>query len=592
MLPFDDHEKMLSIVREAEKERDTLLCGYEKRAKRFAGEHARGDDRVLDLRNADPVNHAFEYLSLMIPRWVYTNPEVKVSTDLAQARQVAKAIQHALNRWADEVRLDAMLRCVAIDYGFYWGVLHVTPQWSPTAIGEGGMAGGWRPKLTRIDPRMFVIDPHCDVPHEARFMGHVWIADVDDFIEQCEADEDGGWDMAMVRTLSDKPSIDLLPEGMRKDRINRNEIAGYDLWIREAQPDPELEPEDGFHGAIVTIVPGVGVIREPTPFYGPSCGPYEVFGAYARPSSPFPLSPLEVTEPQESFLNTMMRAGNRAAEDYRRIVIVPQGHEIPYDSLPDGTVVEVPGMKFDTPPFTLEIGGVTDQQLRQVQYSQQQLERVSGMDEARRGNVTGDGTATEHAIADQAAENRSSFVTDQFAGAVQRVLLKAGWYIHNDGRVVFSLSPEAASAVAGEDVEGGTYRGGPPPAGSGEPDIPFEALDLSIVPMSMQRTSEPVHQRNVMQAFQVVMQIAPLIRQFPEAPWREWLDRIGDALNIPDMSAGYNFDLAQQLAQAPDNASPPALPSVTLAPEKQVQRPATEDAQRRGGVASAAGRTQ
>jgi hypothetical protein len=585
-----DAGKLIDLIDEAEDKRSTFLEGYEERVTSYQGGAAGKYPARGIWGHANPINHGFEYLSMMLPRWVYTNPDVEVTSRLPVAGEaIAKAHEHAMRQWVEDVNLARFLRLIGVDFGIQWAVTFMTPKARPDVVGANSI-GSFRPDVSRIDPRMFLLDPHASSVLDARFIGHQWVMDKTDLVKFAEqqneeSDGDGPWDLTAIRSLSIDQGLDDLPEDMTRS-VSRGEVLGYDLWVPEIQPDPDLTPEMGYHGAIVTLIRGLAqgstMVRRPTPFFGPSSGPYVLFGAYDRPGSAYPMSPLHVVQHQEWFLNEMATAANKAAADYKRLVLGPaqprgdEGEDIPFDAMPDGTYVEVPGFPPDMAPVTIELGGLTDQMLRQIQWAQELLARTSGMDTPQRGEVTGRGTATEHAIADAATETRSSFVADRFAEGVQKLLTNAAWYHHNDGRISYTFAEGEASDVHGSPQPWATFTGGPD-EDSDEPDIPFEALQLKIVPMSMQRTSEPLQQRNTLTAFQIMSQIAPMIRQLPEIPWSAWLEKIGDALNIPDMGSGINYDLAAQLMQMQPGSqasSPPQVEAEIVPESRGAQRPA------------------
>lgn len=605
MLDWEDGSRVLDLIDEAVSERDRYTGDFVRRARRYDGS---GYDAEAQLA-ADtewPVNHAFEWLSLQLSKLVYHNPKVSVSSSVGGVpAQVVRAHEHALTRWMDESLFSRVMRKVAHDYAFLWGVVHMATGNSTSAIrlanperGEKGplALGSWRPTLRRVDPRMFIMDNHATSPDDARYMGHLWVADREALIAHAKAEnqkaKEGGtedpWNIRVLESLPEEAGAGSLPEEMRR-RTSRGEIVGYDLWIREHYPDDSLGHAQGYHGSVMTIVRGAGdsqhgpIIRKPQPAYVPKWGPYTVFGAFERMLSPWPLAPLAAAVKQETFLNQMVAAANRAAKDYRRIIVGPHMDDVNYAAIPDGMYVPVPGWPADANPIMIELGGTTDQMLRQIQLAHEQLERLTGMDQAKRGSVTGRGTATEHAIADASVESRMAYMRDRFQESAQRVLSTAAWYHHNDARIEYALSTDAAKDFGSDTVSVAAFVGGKG-EDADDPEIPYEALQLEIVPMSMERTSEPTLQRNILTAFEIVTQSAPMIRAFPEVPWARWLDAIGDALNIPDLGEDYDWEMAAQMAGTPPTQPP--QPQTTLAPDRPatVPRDAARDAMSRGAV--------
>lgn len=533
-------EKLHELINEAVQVRDAKLSREQERIDRRFGA---GYVQTTHNQN-QAVNHQHEWLSLMLPKLAVRNPRFKVQSSRPTAQQdTADAVRLFLNRWVKTIRIDQFLLGVAVDYSQTWGAAMITPD-----VPHGGhtrrIAEDWIPRVTRIPPSRLIIDPHCDGMDTARFCGHLWVADPDAMIEQAKKAAENGdksWDMAKLRELKGKDT-DMHRLGARfKRSVPRNEAVGYDIWVPELITDG-MEPDDGFHGSLLTVIyddGGLVPIRDPRPFWGPAWGPYVHFGCYPGIDDPWPLSPVAAVEGRELDLDTQYRAANKAAAEYKRVCLSPKGGKIPQAF--DGQVIEMDAMNPELPPMIVELGGVTDQQLRNIAVMDQQLQRSSGMDAAQSGDARDDTTATAVAVADTATQTRAGFIIDRFMYGVERMCRTAAWYAVKDDRVRLSLGAEAAEALGIQDP---VFLGGEV---AGE-DAPFEALELEIDPMSTARNTEALHQRRTLEFFRIVGDTAPMIAKAPYVDWAKMYGRIGDALNIPDSDEFVDVAMALQMA--------------------------------------------
>jgi len=223
----------------------------------------------------------------------------------------------------------------------------------------------------------------------------------------------------------------------------------------------------------------------------------------------------------------------------------------------------------------LELGGVTEAQYKFIEFSKAKLEQASAMDSAGRGQVEGTGTATEHAEAAAARSNRQAFIQHEYHESVREVLQKFGWYIHHSELIDFPLPPEAISDLSPRpsylppenQAEQLAYEMGVPVdqmrealmwhpqlyvrKGTSYPEgLYFDEAMITIEPMSMERTNEPLLQKRRLEWMGLIIKVAPMIRQFPEIDWMELLNRVGATFNENDAADLINIELAKQMAMA------------------------------------------
>lgn len=538
-------------IQAAERFRNKYLEYYDDILKKYAGAAMGSQDGEMLTEN-----HIYEYLSLTIPRLIHDNPRVSVSTRRPVTQnETAKALQHGLNRWVRDTNVRQILMRTAYDILIAYGVV-LTTQQPMQGHDPGASNRPYFPACYRISPKRFICDPLALSISEARFTGHAWIRDKDDLIK--EARGDSSWNKEVIETLIvdtlDKDSTGRKDDAV-KDAPSRREVAGYDIWVPEVRLDESPGPEEGFNGTIYTIGLGqdgsgkdsgeVDFIRDPRPYYGPPSGPYSFFGTYYVPDKIFPLSPILATMSQVDELNDHVKSAARSATQYKRLILVDsKSKKLMQDvkSQPDNYVVPVEGLDRDR-VIPIELGGITNQQVSYIQMARERLDRNSGIHDAMRGNVTGNATATEVSIADESGTVRLAYIKQQFQQSVRNLLQNVGWFLYYDERVMFPLGADAAKDLGMEEPY---YVGG---VTEEETGTSYNDLELEIDAYSMERTSESLRQRRTMEAFQLISNVAQAMPQMPYVKWGDLLDKLGDAMNMPDLSEMIDEQMMQEMVQ-------------------------------------------
>lgn len=549
-------ENLYEEIQAAEKLRDTHLESYSDLVSQFVGSAYRD---ISDGATDTPENHVYEYLSLTVPRLVHDNPRVRVSSRRpVTQRMTAVAMEHGLNRWARDTVIRSPLMQVGYDMLLSFGALLTVEEPQPGFEPDDPDVPHW-PRCYRISPRRFFMDPLALSFDQARFIGHVWIRDKEDLIE--EAKDDSTWNRDFIESVSDDVDIDNYRDttGVKNNTPTRKEILGYEIWVPEVQHDDELGPMEGFNGTIYTISMAQGTgdeikvdyLREPRPYYGPPTGPYTVFGAYYVPDNAYPLSPLAATSGQSDDLNEHVIAARRAAAQYKRMVFVDaKNKKLQQDvaSSPDNYVVPVENLDKDS-IVPVELGGVTQQMITYIEMARERLDRNSGVQDAQRGVVTGDATATEVQIAEASGSLRFAYIRRQFVDAVNSAIRKVAWFMFHDDRVAFPIGIEAAEAMGQPEP---WWVGGMQSMMTGER---FEDLEMEVEAYSMERTNEALMQKRAMETLQIVTQSAPMMVQMPFLEWDSLLKMVGDAMNMPELGELINKEAMQQFMQAQQEAA-------------------------------------
>lgn len=191
------------------------------------------------------------------------------------------------------------------------------------------------------------------------------------------------------------------------------------------------------------------------------------------------------------------------------------------------------------------MGGQTDQQANWIATCRNRADRVLGMDEALRGAVSGAGTATEHSIASEAANTRIAFIKQNFTNYVVKVLNNVAFYLYHDDTIVFPIGIDAMRELGVADSELLMFQGG----GHEGSDYSFEDLELEIEPYSMERASEGLAQKRALEMHAMILNSLQLMQVFPDYPWKDHFNKIGNAMNAPDMAELVDQALLDRLSQ-------------------------------------------
>lgn len=614
-------DKLREEIRAATTVRDKHLEHVDKLVQMFHGSYWRSD-RIPPRAVVE--NHAYEFLSVMIPSVVYDDPRVKVraadphQTDLYGTTTMgmrAAQIQASLNRWSVNDELGSSLIDAMMDFYFAYHVLKVTmtdhPGW------QGYENAPQKPMLVLLDPSHFVLDAaaRSNDPMKLggpRLMGEMWKADREDLMN------DPMFDADQVEKLALDLDLDRYdPERSRGvDVPSRDEVVCWDIWVPEKdvrmdhdyqlrmmQMGMEPVPPDapGYNGSIYTVAAhatGEGVskktyfIRPPEPAFCPPWGQYVMSGYMKVKNSPYPLSPLMATAEQAEEVNAHMVAAAEDARHYKKFgyyknLNSPDGHRL--KNVRHGSMI---GLDETEGVGQMELGGVGDVQYRYNEFAQERLRRVSGLSGSVRGEPDEDATATAESIAAQGTQTRIEGIKSAFRRGVTRMFKTAAWYAHYS---------ESFRMVVGE--EGYAINGQPEYFGgiseeAGTVDFDFFDLTLELEPYSMGHTDQVTLQRRMEGAWQKLVEAAPIMAQTPYIRWDKAIKAFMEVLNIEDaedwldmgaMAMSQVIQAEQQMGvrggapMEPD----PALEGGSDVPESN-ERPAMTQARSQGALQGAA----
>jgi hypothetical protein len=584
MIP-KDAVKQWREIQAAETYRDQYLKGTEELHRQYYGANYKGVR--AEMGSSLPVlnTHAFDYVSQMLPELVWDHPRCRPMTESGgPVFDMANLLCQSVNQVAERRGFRNVFLRTALDFQFGFGVQATGRKPMPGRESEwrrGKRVPMW-PGVARISPRRFVIDVAGDSPESARFMAHTELMDKDSLLIRAKARPEEGWN---VQAITETPT------GIGGDKLrektsaipDRGEILVYHLWVPEHQAEADKGPEDGFHGTLYTLAAGAtkedggqGVwLRKPRGFFGPPTGPYSWFGQLPVMDEVFPLTTLMATREAAADLNAQMIAASTAAKNYKRLIICSADNPQLMAMLQNPTdfVIKVPGFKKDE-VVAVEIGGITQQQMVQMEYFSAQQDRISGMDDAQRGVAEGDATATESAIADARAGSRRGFVRRQFTDSVKMTMTACAWFCYHDDQFLMEFGGDDAKALrerGAPTVQSIEFRGG---LQQGEESLWDQvANQISIEPYSMQYRSEQDEERRYDKWLNTIATLAPLIPTLPFVDWIRVFRDMGQRMGVPQASSYVDVEMALKLVQAGYPFAPPAQAAQPSRPSGGAQRP-------------------
>lgn len=545
-------------VRHAEKVRDEHLSKFDEMVALYHGRAWK------DSSHSAPENGSYELSSLLLPRLSYANPSVNVYSLLhtEDAEAAAAVIEQGLSTWIRRNRYRTLGARCALDEMFNFSAVSVQRVGKTYKMPNGEMYH--MPGAARVPQRWFGMDPLAHTPEEARYFFRKWVIDKEDAVRLAKA-KPNEWSLEAVEALAEDASLDTLGEEWTK-APKRKQVVLYDIWLRGRDAKGEDLPID-YSGTMVTIgacrsASGeyADVVRKAHNHWGHCEGPFVVGGTYSVPDSPWPLGMLTATFEQAEELNSQCRKMAEEMDAYKRLALVDAlDHKLAEDIKSKGNlyVIPVQGLASaagGTKVIPLEVGGTTEQRAAYVQLLRDRFDRNIGQTEAQRGNVTGEGTATEINVAADAASARIAYVVQQRADAAAQCLERIAWYLFNDNKVMFPLDREATDKLKELGVDTKVFQGGSFGA------VRFEDLELDIAPYSMERVNEVVAQQRALQKFQLLTEAGPVMLQTPQLGWKKALEGLGNAFNDPDFSELLDTDelkkgqAAMQEAQRVQNA--------------------------------------
>jgi hypothetical protein len=546
---------------------DPLLEGWEDDIAAFVGPAFRraGSKNKKNM----PENHAFEWFSLMLADLALGDPRVRITTDRpGEAQMRASALSYGCNAWSRQVQSRHAFEKFVMDFGLRYAIALVTSEPKP-GYQDAANPPYW-PAIHRVSPKRFLSDHSATGPETWQWAAHLVIESVDTLLERAK-DPDSGWNEEVLNKLeTDQTSANKF-RGMGVKTPDRKEIAYWEFWVPGETLDESPGVKKGYHGSLFTVVDGqnskLGWARDPQPYFGPRTGPYTIGGCYVVPDESAPLASILATKSQEVYLNRISNAIRKNVEEYKRIILITSGDP----NLPgiitngkDQYVFNINDPNVRAAVNSMEMAGITQNHLEAKMDARNTLDRISGITDAMRGNVTGDATATENAMAGQAASKRVLHITSKFKSFTSECFKNVAYFIDRDEDVVLDLGPEADGKI--QDPQTGQPMQGPIKVKGGlrkgqSPDE-FELLNCRVEIGSMERNLEMDVDRKQNIIEQTIQFLAMSAAQAPFVDWQKYLDVKAELTGIEELR--YILDtkvLAMQAAALMGQGGQPPSPT-------------------------------
>jgi hypothetical protein len=589
-----------SLAREVRASQERLLRLKETWSAVKQSYHGRAwDCSTNEGHEAQYQTHSVEYIALMLPKLIHQNPRFNLSTTRGGRQQViTRALERGLNHWASASKLHEPLEAIALDALMMVGGGYIeevpNERMRLTEEQRGNMRGALRrpksisgdspedaekpywPRLRRLEPFRWGWDIAATAEERIRFYWHKATEDKNDLARRAK-DPESGWRAADIDDLV--TTRDAHELGYAHDQApDRDQVTYYVMWVPDAKL-PGEDPKEDEHGVIYTVacetVEGGGMsgkfLRDPYYFYGPPQGPYVKAGFYAVPDSTLPLSPIVATWDQADILKRVRRANVRGIEKFRRRAVFDLKDKKDIERIEAAADLDLVGVTgFEGNLVQFESGGLSDKGLEAEMYLRELLQTASGMDDVQRGNVTGNGTATEVAIASEGSQERVSFLIGKWRQFVADVAMRVAWYAAHDDRVIFTykVDEDQREQVATEMMQAQNPDGSPmlDPHGAeqlmrygsmgfaggdfdkeqeGSDDLLFGDIDFDVEPYSMQRRDQRTRKMDTLEALNVLSSFGAAAMQGVPIDFGKIADILADVYALPELEDVVNRDLAQ-----------------------------------------------
>lgn len=544
--------------------RNKYLYHHETLNQTYMGSYFRSDKRPA---KESPENYPFSFIANVQPRLVFNNPKVSCkSANVAVDSDTCSHAGRAVNQWIRYRNFQTTLEVYAQAYLMLWSVALIEFETHPEDVDlPAEQMRRMIPKVHILDHWRYVQDPTATPTTTPRWKSHINVKDLEDVKKMKDLVPE-----ALDSLIAD---IDLAllhrpntSSGGKNDLPSRKEVLYYEMWVPECNdyrtPGTALHLENGTIFTIAvgqTVGPGgarrVGqaqFLRKPRPYFGPATGPYRLAGAYDVQGETYPLSPIAVCMQQVEELNAHCTAVANAAARMKNLVFVDATQDTLQSATmnsPDGTVLGIPGIS-ESQIVTVVIGGPAKEQYQYIELLRNRLDRNIGIDDAQRGELNSDVTATATNVAFQSMAIRMDHLQRRFTEAVKDILKTVLWYAWESPNFVMFLAPDDAEALG---MTKPAYLGGPDPQHP-EAHVPIDQAALDIEPYSMVKVDETVLAQEVMDTLALVMQMAQEMQTAPWLGWETILNQLADIRKFDWLDDAINSDLfrayqAQQQSQ-------------------------------------------
>jgi len=560
---WTDAEAMMIRIRRDETWRDKGLTHFDEAVQRYFGP-AYEPGTVTDGRH-DPYNAAFGLISNTLPSLAFARPRVHVKSGRRGPYGfVAKAEHHFINRWIVDTKFHKHLEAVGTDYLFNWSMTGVMMEPRPGFLMHGNPV--WWPQLFRIPQRQCGFDHTATSWETKRHSWHMTIEEMEVMRDMAKADAElppadrEGWDLDAIEHLA-------IGEGVNKARPElegdadgdvAEPISYYTFWDPSGKIDEENTEEKGYFGTLTTVAwntEGDAVFLKPeVDYFGPRRGPHNLYGTYTVPNRPWPLSALVATWDQQRELNDIANANNASARKYKRLALADDpdlvrliksgqhDYAFYHEGLDKDRVME------------LTIGGLDRQMQEQEFRLSNVLDENLGITDTQRGQLSGDATATEAAIASASAGTRQGYTQKKFIDGMVEDLMGILHFGLKDDRIYAMLGGEAAQDLG---MQNPVYRGGG--------NEPLEDFELTVDVKSLAYNSPEQDKQEAFEEIEYVARLSEMAYAYPHLIMPELIELTSERAGFPDVARVFDHKViqdmrelhAQQALQEPQETSAP-----------------------------------
>jgi len=512
-------------------------------------------DAVLRQYRSDAqwVNHAWEWCTIMVPHLIYQRPRVRVS-EFGYTDTDTETLQQGLNGLIEQTRPELVLQQIAFDLQFDFGVGLIQLSPTPGLKQPNPEFVPMRPELKRVSPRMYFEDAESPKFGKPRFCGHLEVVTLDEL--QTKMGEDGQrlYDDDEIAGISGGTIGDVMQDLSLHDSITVDPQRQTVLAHIFIESDKTLRCMAWGQGSAMYL-------GQPRQYVGVPEGPYMRFGAYIDPDQVYPVAPLTVPKKRVEELMAHQEQASRDAATAKRFGVVSSGSPgviANLQSCDSGSILGIPG--FNGIFQSVEWGGPMAQTLQYIEHAQSQLDRMTGLNNPMRGNITGDATATENALAGQFADVRLKYTQNVFTRDVGETFRRMAWMMDSIESVVF---PVIGTDPSGQKFRG-TFYGGKDEAASPSPWK--RASTVTIEPYSMEYVNQTALRAQMIQAQQWILQLAQAAASGVPVNVQSMTDDLLQTLNIPEAAGRYLLSATQMFAATMARGQQPGTPQAQPQP--------------------------
>lgn len=545
----------------------------------------------MDGEDFAPTNTVWEFTTGILGQLIWTNPSVEVESLIpGMARYNSIGHKYALEALMKQQGWDEIWEQVFTDALAWRGVTMVTTE---KALAPRYMDGlelvSWDgvkykmskedevsfPKLVYIHPDDFFCDTEMRSRAASRRMGHRWVDSLTRLKEVASWDDSYNAEVLNAHSQSSKATGD------------HDLIEVYQLYVpnyldpvalADYKGDEKPGEDDLHHGTIYTMVEGAvngEDLRKPRVYRGPARGPYEVYECVPQPGRVNRAAPLAATWPQIDEAARIGEAVTVASESFKRLAFMTEEMAKAFEDNENDGVVSV-GLA----PELLQqgskevvIGGPSKELLLAKDVANADRDRALSTSDTNRGAAQKGTTATAEDLAASASALRVGLYRNALQRSAERQIGVASWHIEHDDEFVIALPDEARvkglemiaeaqlhlppemmqTLLENNSGRVAVWTGGD--ALGAEPVSPFDAQTVKIQAMSMEKISEGLQARRVMQTSELLERILNMQMMFPGFDGKAYAEDMGTILNLPGLGK-YMPDAAEQPQQAQMGAAP------------------------------------